>query len=383
MSRMAYRLENGETMATGIRRIVGQQIDAALEGLTRDEGPEVVHDVRKRLKKSRSALRLVRDDLGNGVRRRENRVLRDAGRRLSGVRDAQVLVETLDALGTDHSVSPATAQGLRLKLTERRARIEAEAGHEGAAQETRAELAALRERIQDWPLRDDGFDSVKKGLRRIHSRGAKAMRAALRNGDDESWHAWRKRVKDLWYATRILEPLSPQLKGMVADAEELSDILGMHNDVSVLAAMIDDHEEAIGVEAAQSLRAALAERRDELRRKSVPPGTRLYGESSKALADRLAQYWRARGAERATDARWVDAETAAEVRALIDSRAAATGSERERLSAALRQRGFGITALAEQLGRPARGFSVAEWDALVERGAIRVGAPPTPELLAR
>jgi hypothetical protein len=57
-----------------------------------------VHEARKDLKKLRAVLRLVRDDLGDAVYRSENVRFRDAGRMLSGARDAHVRVETLAAL---------------------------------------------------------------------------------------------------------------------------------------------------------------------------------------------------------------------------------------------------------------------------------------------
>ena len=42
-------------------------------------------------------------------------------------------------------------------------------------------------------------------------------------------------MKDLWYAGRILAPISgPQIDGLVAEADELSDVLGDHNDLAVL-----------------------------------------------------------------------------------------------------------------------------------------------------
>ena len=369
---MAYRLKRGEPMATGIRRIVADQIEGAVAGLGgHGDRTEVVHDARKRLKKSRSALRLVRHDLGNGLRRRENKVLRNVGRRLSGVRDAQVLVDTLDGVAVDTAVPAAAARDMRRRLEERRARAEAEAGKGG--EQIVTELAQLRARIDDWPLDDESFDSAARGLRRIHRRGKRAMTAALERGDDGSWHEWRKRVKDLWYATRILRPLTPQLEGMVADGDELSDILGDLNDLAVLAAAISDYESELGAEAAEALHAAVRRRRDDLRRRAVPLGTRLYGDSSKALAARLAAAWPAHIAERVIDARWVDVETADQIRALIDARCNTAGTERARLSATLRRRGFGVAALAEPLGRPPRDFCAADWDELVKRGSIRLG----------
>ena len=37
-------------------------------------------------------------------------------------------------------------------------------------------------------------------------------------GDDDSWHEWRKRVKDLWYALRILKPVASDQLGAVDEA---------------------------------------------------------------------------------------------------------------------------------------------------------------------
>ena len=43
-------------------------------------------------------MRLARGALGDEAYRRENVAFREAGRRLAGVRDASVLIETLDTL---------------------------------------------------------------------------------------------------------------------------------------------------------------------------------------------------------------------------------------------------------------------------------------------
>jgi CHAD domain-containing protein len=95
----SYRLQPDESAPDGIRRIARAQIDLAHEQLTgrgeRDIG-KAVHEARKTFKRVRALLRLARDELGDEVYRRENAVFRDAGRGLSGVRDAAVLVETLD-----------------------------------------------------------------------------------------------------------------------------------------------------------------------------------------------------------------------------------------------------------------------------------------------
>jgi CHAD domain-containing protein len=115
---MAYRLKRREGFATGIARIVDEQLASAAKGLRGKGDPdleEAVHDARKRLKKSRSALRLARYDIADPVRRKENEIMRDAGRRLSGLRDAQVLVDTLGGFKDELGRRPYKALRSRLE----------------------------------------------------------------------------------------------------------------------------------------------------------------------------------------------------------------------------------------------------------------------------
>lgn len=69
------------------------------EGGEGDDLPESVHSARKDLKKLRSVPRLVCPVIGGERFRTENKRYRDAGRRLSSSRDAEVKLETLVALG--------------------------------------------------------------------------------------------------------------------------------------------------------------------------------------------------------------------------------------------------------------------------------------------
>jgi CHAD domain-containing protein len=298
---MGYRLEEREGMAGGVRRIAREELGKAidqLEGRAAGDPDEAVHDARKRLKKARSALRLVRYDVGNAVRRRENQVMRDAARSLSGVRDAQVLLETLDALATESrepSLPADAVRALRRSLEQRRERLREERA--AAAPVAAAELAGVLERVTEWPLDDEGFEAARSGLQRVQRRGRRAMAAALESGDDESWHEWRKRAKDLWYCMRILEPVAPGPVGaLVEDAGELSDLLGEDHDLATLDDAVAEHGGEIGDPSARLLREAVARRREDLRRRALPIGMRLYGEKPGAFARRIASYWDARAA---------------------------------------------------------------------------------------
>ena len=57
-----------------------------------------MHEARKDMKKLRALLRLARGELGEEIFGRENACFRDAARELAGTRDADVMLETLDAL---------------------------------------------------------------------------------------------------------------------------------------------------------------------------------------------------------------------------------------------------------------------------------------------
>src|SRR5436190_18067362 len=100
---MAFHFKNDEAVSEGVRRIAVEQLDKALDALkpaTRDRD-KAIHDARVCIKKSRALLRLSRAELGKKTCRIENARFRDAGRKLSEVRDAAAVIEIVDKL-TEH-----------------------------------------------------------------------------------------------------------------------------------------------------------------------------------------------------------------------------------------------------------------------------------------
>jgi CHAD domain-containing protein len=380
---MSYRLEPGEGVADGIRRIVGEELDSAISGLR--EGADLaaegrdkaIHEARKSLKKSRSALRLVREDLKRSTRQKESAAMRDAGRRLSGARDAQVMLDTLAKVAKSAVPPPPSEEvrGLQQELQARRNALAAQLeGDAGLLGEVAAELEAVRDRVSSWRLRDQGFDSVVAGLEVLYARGRDAMRDALKDGEDETWHEWRKRVKDLWYAGRILQPVAGgQLDGTVDAADELSDVLGNHNDLAVL---LDAAGERFG------LCAAIIMERDALRRLAAPIGRRLYAERPKAFASRLEELLAAEDAHRAARARWMSSDQAERVRELLAAKPQADQAQRRHIAAGLRQLGLRASDYESELPRRQGGFAAEDFELLVARGTVRIGVPPDPATLA-
>jgi len=293
---MPYRLRDSESVSDGLRRCAREQLDTAIEKLTDDRAADpvkAVHDARKALKKERSLLRLARGTLRGSQRRRENAAFRDAARQLSDVRDADVLLQSLDQLVERYAeeAPQATLMTIRARLEEQRKLARSGADHANNEEEVAAELEAARERIADWSLEDDGFSAVRKGLDRSYRDGRRAMRRARSEPTVENLHDWRKRCKDLWYHTRLLRPIAPNvLAGHADDAHQLSDLLGDDHDLALLAETIERSEHAIPSNTDVTI-TLIEQRRLELREQAFRTGRRLYAERPKAFMRRMRSYW--------------------------------------------------------------------------------------------
>lgn len=295
---MAYRFERDENVRDGFARCAAEQLDRAVSELSErisDDPVDAVHSARKAVKKERSLLRLVRGSMPAKQRRRENRALREAARGLSGARDAEAVTDTLDQLSERYvGQLPETAfHGIREQLTvvrdeRRRALIGSALGAHAVG-----ELGAARLRSENWTLADGGWRAVKDGLLRAYEDGRGAYKQARSHRGAEDWHAWRKRVKDLWYQERLLSAVAgPVVKGHAKDAHALADLLGDEHDLAVLRHTLTRNEvhAPVDVDAVVSL---IDRRRDEIQTEALWIGARVYAEKPKAFISRMRQTWKA------------------------------------------------------------------------------------------
>ena len=303
----SYRLHANEHLAAAIRRAAREQLDDAIEQLTSaidDDPVTAVHEARKCVKKERALLRLVHDSFAPAAYRRENSSLRDAGRRLSAERDADVLVETLDELA-EHCAArlPAsTFAQVRAVLVADQARArDAAAADRSPVRAIVAELRDARARIDDWPLVGDEFVLIEGGLGRAYARGVERFERVLATPSVENLHEWRKRVKDLWYHLRLVKPMWPEVLGeQVKQAAELADLLGDDHDLAVLGERLAEPLVARRVVAdLRPLRDLIGRRRLELQARARFLGMRLYADRPRAYPRRMGRLWEAWRAETA------------------------------------------------------------------------------------
>jgi CHAD domain-containing protein len=300
---MSYVLEPAEALGTGLRRTLMEEITGAADGLeqaSESDWNEAVHEARKSLKKGRALLRLARAAMGP-LYGEANVLLRDVGRSLSEVRDAEVMVATIDKFA---EVGPKPAIGelvepVRRVLVERRDRVIDQAKAEGVPERAAKRIrhaGALLTKVS-WERAD--WEVIETGLKREYGRGRSAFEAARRNPEGDATHEWRKRVKDHWYHLRLVRKgWSPVLKRTAKAAHTVSDLLGDEHDLAVLMDELHANEGDLWNPAWADSISTLAERkRGELFAEAVPLGRRLYAERPTRFAARIHRYWKATDSE--------------------------------------------------------------------------------------
>lgn len=285
---MAFVLDPARSLPDELRRVAREETAAAiaeLRGETDDEAGAAVHRARKRCKRVRALLRLVREPLGKSVYRQENAAYRDAARLLSDLRDAQVLVTTLDGVAETYALDlEAEHFALSTLLANRRNALRTEDRRAQAADA----LADARDRIAGWPLDGDGWELLAPGFAqvagRVRDRRQKALRAERGTKAEHAFHHWRKRVKYHWHHLELLEELWPPVLAALADeTHRLSDLLGEEHDLTVLRAALHDEGLPEEEDARELFLAIVDGRRLRLRRETGPLADRLTALSPKRL----------------------------------------------------------------------------------------------------
>ncbi|MFG0284418.1 MAG: CHAD domain-containing protein [Phycisphaerales bacterium JB039] len=289
---MAYQLRTSRAADDELRRILAAQAGRAARAAAGDDPHEAVHEVRRRCKKARAALRLARPALGSAFAR-ENAFFRDVGRSISQLRDAQAVVEAIPAL-RERFADEAPAPVLDRAQTEMRARRDAAAAPDelrDALDRAGAELTQAIDRLASLPVRGQGFGVVAAGLRRTYRDGREAMKIARREPAIEALHEWRKRVKDHRYQISMLRQLWPTvMEARQAELHRLSDLLGADHDLATLSAIL--HSEDLGLDL-EALMPLIERRRAELIAQAWPLGARLFAEKPGRFAKRIGALWAA------------------------------------------------------------------------------------------
>src|SRR5580704_705336 len=309
---MAFRFENYETPIDGVKRIASERLEEAITVANTKPRPSPleIHEIRKYLKSLRALLQLARGNMVKTIRSRENMALRDAGRTLSGSRDAEALHVALEKLfGPPERPKGEALLPAGRKIVERmRQQLQSEAVRSLTQRELKTVselLSNMRTRVPDWVfvtgVIQRGSMLLSAGLERTYRRGRQHYRIVetigMENATDELWHEIRKQAKALGYQLRLIRKIWPSAVHAWTDAlDELSDALGDDHDFAliqqrILQLPVEPLDMEEDVSARQSLLRAIDRRRHRLKTLSLHRARIIYVEKPARFVERLSVYW--------------------------------------------------------------------------------------------
>lgn len=294
---MEYTIRRGEPVPAEVKRIIDSRVGTAIEHIDGGMGlHETVHEVRKRCKEVRAAMRLVRPVFPTYSE--ENAHYRDAARRVSDSRDAQATVETFDthvrpAAEDNTTLEENTLANIRTTLVERRDNLANEQALDEQLESVRADLVEGRERIDAFLIKSEGYGAMADGLRKSYKRARNRMDEAYENPEFERFHEWRKRVEYHRDHVGLFRrgwdgPMTVRRE----ELQSLTETLGDETDLAEFATTIQE-EKLFDRDTRNALVEVSNGRRSQLQRQGRPLGERLFAETPDRIVARFEQYWNA------------------------------------------------------------------------------------------
>ena len=263
------------------RRSLLAQLDKTVYQLgKRRRSDASVHNIRKELKRARAAIRMIRECMGIMEYRHDNALLREAARPLTPIRDAKVLLQTLEQLdskkGTGRRGFLARFQKL-LEAKRRVARLQLRPAELIAAARV---LRGVRRRAATLP-ESRLAKPHPRGLEHAFKKARAAFAVARQRGTDESLHEWRKQTKYFANQLEMVLPFGSKLfEKSHAHAKQLADCLGDDHDLAILTGQIHEHAKAEDAPSVnkdvRQLIGGVAHRRKKLQRRALHLGRRLF-----------------------------------------------------------------------------------------------------------
>jgi CHAD domain-containing protein len=281
----------GDALAAAARSIIADAQRSLADGELSDA--EIVHEVRKALKRWRALMRLLAKPLGEqaDLMRSEARELMRA---LSGARDAQSALDALNDLRMSEvalpSISTATMSGRLTAIKD-------------AAEQT-SFTKTMRERLtryldfaslslDRWPLAEIDFDIVGDALTATYRRARQLIPEAWIDADADHLHELRRRVVEHRHQMDLIEHLWPRLGQVWAEeAQRLRNRLGACQDLAVLANFAAPHQPLAHWRS--RLTPVIATRRAVHLKAAARLAGHLFAERPKAFRRRIAALWQRR-----------------------------------------------------------------------------------------
>jgi CHAD domain-containing protein len=286
---MSYELRRDELIGENLRRICRKQIEAAIAAIRGEipEGESAVHETRKHLKRARAVLWLARKEIGKGLYRQQDHALRDAGRLISDLRDAEVRLETvqhLEHIKRGISGSENVEAMLDFELENFMAAF---AGWQSQAAPM---LEEALKAVDCWVLGQFEGLQLVAAVQRSYKCARKALANARTDGCPETAHKFRAKAKRLCFHLRILEPVNVVvLKNLTAELGAVSRLLGQAHDLSFLSERLRNQDAKEQREAGKLL-GVVETGEGQLRRGAAELGEHFFIERPRDFGKRVAEW---------------------------------------------------------------------------------------------
>ena len=224
-------------------------------------------------------------------------MLRDAGRKLSPVRDSQALIEMFDELNDKYrdGLGDRSLVSIRDGLVKRKKSLVREFQQNRTRGAVLKSLRTYARRVDEWNVGKADLPVLLKSFARTVRRNQQACQTAYAESRPESFHEWRKRAKDLRYHLNLVSKAWPEvLDGYEAAAKILESKLGDDHNLVVMRDTILEKPQAFGKE--EDITAFLKIMDDyqkKLRSACRTLADRLYSEKPKFWRRRLELCWTA------------------------------------------------------------------------------------------
>jgi CHAD domain-containing protein len=243
---------------------------------------EAVHEYRKSIRRARALVELLRQAFGKTAADGLILRLKEAFAKTGSLRDSDIILSALDALGDPDSTTEAFRRMLEAELAAR-------PGSAATADLLKSGASDLRAlpKVFDVVLPAGGsIRELQEGLERSQRRTRQALVQTLEDYSEENFHRWRRRLKELRYQVELLasggsRPLRAREKGLARLAQDV----GKVTDLFVLRGQIESR--AAEVPGAAELSVRIRQRSEERARALLTRGSELLAEPPREFADRV------------------------------------------------------------------------------------------------
>ena len=263
---------------------------------------EAIRRARKALKRFRAVLDLLKGSIPAEDHESMKIAARDFGRRLSPLRDRDVVLELLDALG-EQVTGRRRREAVRMAgavLSAAKA-LPATRDHredEAVIDEVRHGLGGLVKRVAsvdfDAVDRDSVIDRFDRAWRHVRHR----FHDDVDEDDDLSTlHENRKRVIRLQLGLAAIRGVNPvAIRRDIRALKEVASALGRDRDLSMLEALVGEHADRFpDVDARRCIETEIADRRGRLQQEAIRTGRDASRRPPAKFRKRLEDWWSPQG----------------------------------------------------------------------------------------